>query len=51
MAFIIDNKDVCEICGRKCIEAYWIETLQTSGEIKEYFVCLDCYYKIKTATI
>lgn len=49
---ILYNKktDICDLCGEKCVEAYWIEIMNKNGEVKDWFVCMGCYMKIKKAS-
>ncbi|MBQ8763386.1 MAG: hypothetical protein IJZ07_04720 [Clostridia bacterium] len=46
MALIIKDTDVCEHCGVPCKDTYWIEITENNGEVKDLFVCLDCYYTL-----
>lgn len=46
MICIKEKKDICDICGKSCTEAYWIET-EKENKKEDCFVCIECYVKIK----
>ncbi len=37
------KKDICDLCGEECVEAYWLEVMCKNGEAQDYFVCLNCF--------
>lgn len=39
--------DKCDLCSEQCREAYWIELTCKNGDKMEYFVCGECYLKLK----
>ena len=47
MIFLNNKKDVCDLCGKSCAEAYWTEITDENGEIKDSFLCAECYMKTR----
>ncbi len=41
------KKDICDLCGKSCTEAYWIEIPNSTEKAEDCFVCIECYVKIQ----